>query len=47
MNVEDEYKPSTKEDGKKLVISNGAFAVVTMLEKLIQTINKQTAAMRR
>ena len=47
MNVEDKYAPSTTEDGKKLIMSNGAFAVCSMLEELIKTINRQTAAMRK
>ncbi len=33
--VSDKYSSSTENDVKKLVISNGAFAVCTMLELLI------------
>ena len=33
--VKDKYEPTKEELDKKLVISNGAFAVCEMLEKLI------------
>lgn len=35
MKVKDKYEPTKKEIGKKLVISNGAFAVCTEIELLI------------
>ena len=36
--VKDKYEPTKKEVDKKLVISNGAFAVCEMLEMLINKL---------
>ena len=40
MKVEDKYSSTTENDVKKLVISNGAFAVCEMLEELIKELTK-------
>ena len=45
--VKEKYSSSTENDPKKLVMSNGAYAVCEMLEELIQKIGKQTAALNR
>ena len=38
--VKDKYEPTKKELDKKLVISNGAFAVCEMLELLIAELQR-------
>ena len=49
MSVKDKYKPTTPklETEDKLKISNGAFAVCTMLEELKEQIGRLTAKMSR
>ena len=44
--VKDKYSTATENDVKKLVISNGAYAVCEMLEELIDKIGEQTARMK-
>ncbi len=39
-NVKDKYSPAKDDDQKKLVMSNGAFAVCEMLEQLINELRK-------
>ena len=43
--VSDKYSSSTENDTKKLVISNGAYAVCEMLEELIEKMGRQTAVL--
>lgn len=38
MSVKDEYSSTKENDTKKLVMSNGAYAVCVMLEKLINKL---------
>ena len=47
MLVKDKYSSAAENDEKKLVMSNGAYAVCEMLEELIDKIKMQTAAMRK
>ena len=47
MKVSDKYSSAKENDTKKLVMSNGAYAVCEMLEELILKIGKQTAALNR
>ena len=44
MTVKEKYSSATENDAKKLVMSNGAYAVCEMLEELIYKIAKLTAA---
>ncbi len=41
--VKDKYSSATDNDTKKLVMSNGAYAVCEMVEILIEKIGKLTA----
>ena len=41
--VRDKYSNTTENDTKKLVISNGAYAVCEMIELLIDKIGRLTA----
>ena len=40
MRVEEEYSSTTENDSKKLVISNGDYAVCKMIEKLIDKLEQ-------
>ena len=48
MRVDDKYRPTTPklETEDKLKISNGAFAVCTMIEELIDKIRELTGVLR-
>ena len=37
--VKDKYSPAKEDDKEKLVMSNGAYAVCEMLEKLIKELS--------
>ena len=41
MSVKDKYSSATESDDKKLVMSNGAYAVCEMLEELIGELRRQ------